>query len=458
MSLARHITSALLPILFIACSGSKPMAKKAAKLDEAGMYVEAADMYMNSLQRKSTNVDAKIGLKKTGQQVLDDKLGTFFKAVSMGTDNGASVEAFLSAKAYQERVRRLGVVLDIPDHYVLDFERVKGDHLMELYQEGQSLLETQDFQGAEIAFAKIAKLEPGYKDASSLQSLAYMEPLYRAAKDDLKAGRYRKAYDELDRIIQKDPNYKDAEAMRKEALARGQYSVAVLPFTSSDKRSDIASKVQAYTMTALTRTGDPFLRIVDRENMDRILEEQRLGMSGVVDEQTAVRVGNLMGAQAVLMGTLIDYSEVPGQLRRSTKDGYESYRVQKVNAETGEKYYETRYKPVKYSEFFQENKVYLSFSVRLVSLETGEVLMSKVVEREAEDHAYYASYDGNKDALFPAKNGLVDPNDRARRDLRSLLSASRDVKSVPTLTNELYNSTSEAMARAIQEDLQKRLP
>ncbi len=83
------------------------------------------------------------------------------------------------------------------------------------------------------------------------------------------------------------------------------------------------------------------------------------------------------------MGTVVDYREIPGQLRRSTKDGFESYRVQQVNKETGEKYFVTRYKPVRYTEYYQENKVVLSFNYRLVSLETGEVLVSKVAEKEA---------------------------------------------------------------------------
>ncbi|MEZ4738547.1 MAG: CsgG/HfaB family protein [Flavobacteriales bacterium] len=74
---------------------------------------------------------------------------------------------------------------------------------------------------------------------------------------------------------------------------QGQFVVAVVPFTSSEKGTSIASKVQAHAMTALTESKDPFLKVVDRENMDRILEEQRLSLSGVVDEQTAVRVGNI---------------------------------------------------------------------------------------------------------------------------------------------------------------------
>lgn len=447
-----------LATMVVSCSGSKSFSKKAAKLDEAGLYAEAAEMYLQSAQRSNKNVDAKIGLKKTGQMLLNDKLSTFFKNMAMGSNKGEAVAAYLEAKRYQDQVGRLGVVLEIPDHYRTDFERVKGEHLVDLYDQGQALLAKQDFRAAELLFSQIAKLEPNYKDASSLQAVAYLEPLYRAGKADLEAGHYRKAYDELGRVVEKDPGYKDSDVLRQEALTKGQYSIAVLPFTTSTKRTDVTSRVQAHAMTSLVETKDPFLKIVDRENIERILEEQRLGLSGVVDEQTAVRVGNLIGAQAVLMGTVMDYREEPGTLRRSTKDAYESYRVQQVNKETGEKYFVTKYKPTRYTEYYQENKVVMSFSYRLVSLETGEVLASKVVEREAGDHMYYATYDGNGEQLLPARNGQVDLADRARRDLRGLLSAPREMKSIATLSSELVRSASSVMAVDIQSDLSSRLP
>lgn len=454
-----HILVALFIAAFLgACSGSKSFSKKGEKLEAAGMYAEAADMFLQAAQRSPKNVEAKIGLKKTGQMLLNDKLSTFFKQVAMGGERGAAVATYLDAKAYVERVGYTGVVLEIPDHYKADFEKVKGEHLIDLYNEGQALFEREEFAAAEKVFARIAKLEPNYKDANSLQSVAYLEPLYRTGKNELESGNYRKAYAAFTKVMDKNSAYKDTNALRQESLAKGQFNVAVLPFTAADKKGSIASKVQAHAMTALIDLKDPFLKVVDRENLERILEEQRLSLSGVVDEQTAVRVGNLMGAQAVLMGDVVGYQEIPGQLRRSTKEGYESYRVQQVNKETGEKYYVTKYKPVSYTEYYQENKVVLTLNYRLVSLETGEVLLSKVAEKQAADHAYYAAYDGNKDALLPKYNGNVDLRDNARREVRTLLNASREVKPVATLLGEVLRSTSSSMAGTIQQEISSKLP
>ena len=158
------------------------------------------------------------------------------------------------------------------------------------------------------------------------------------------------------------------------------------------------------------------------------------------------------------LNTVISYQEVPGSPRKSTKEGYESYQVKELNSETNESVYVTRYKPVNYTEFYKENKAMISFSFKLVSLETGQVLLSRVVEREADDHAWYASYSGNVKALYPKQNGTVDTRSSARRDLSSLLSAPREVKSTTVLANELLRSTSAAAAGTIQQELASKLP
>ena len=55
------------------------MYKKGVKLDEAGLHHEAAGFYINALQKKASNSDAIVALKKTGQKVLDDYLADFYQ-------------------------------------------------------------------------------------------------------------------------------------------------------------------------------------------------------------------------------------------------------------------------------------------------------------------------------------------------------------------------------------------
>lgn len=437
------------------CTGSKSLAKKGAKLEESGLYAEAADMYLQSLMRNSSNVDAKIGLKKTGQQLLNDKLGSFFKAFGLGDDKETAVNAYLAARSYAERVGQYGVVLEIPDNYAKDFTEVKGQYLAEQYARGQELMAAKDYKGAEAVFAKITALEPSFKDSGKLQDVAYLEPLYSSGKQALEEGRYRKAYADLERVTAKDADYKDASMLKNQAVEKGRYAIAVLPFAGTKKEQ--SARIQALATTALTAIDDPFIKVVDRENIERILAEQRMGLSGVVDEATAVQAGKLIGAHAVLMGNLIDYREETGQVKRSTKEGFQSFQVKVPDPmRPGYMMMVTRFKPARYTEYYQENKVYCSFSYKLVSLETGEVLLSKVVDRNTDDHAWYAGFEGDAGTLYPARNGQVDTV--GHRELQKLLKAPHEVKSAAELGNDALRQATQGMSAEVQRELASKLP
>ena len=65
----------------------------------------------------------------------------------------------------------------------------------------------------------------------------------------------------------------------------------------------------------------------------------------------------------------------------SHHSAYESYQLKLYNKEEQKYYYETRYRAVKYTEYYNTNEVSISFQYKAISLETGEVLFSKVVNK-----------------------------------------------------------------------------
>ncbi|HUK22104.1 MAG TPA: CsgG/HfaB family protein [Gemmatimonadales bacterium] len=52
---------------------------------------------------------------------------------------------------------------------------------------------------------------------------------------------------------------------------------------------------------------NPSARVVEREDIQKLLDEQNLGQTGRVDPQTAAKVGKLVGARYVVLGTFIDF-------------------------------------------------------------------------------------------------------------------------------------------------------
>jgi TolB-like protein len=78
----------------------------------------------------------------------------------------------------------------------------------------------------------------------------------------------------------------------------------------------------AMTLTELT--ANPAVRVVERTQLQQILQEQNLGHEGRVDPQTLSRIGKLIGARYMVTGSLID---LRGNLRIDTRV---------FNSETGE--------------------------------------------------------------------------------------------------------------------------
>lgn len=435
--------------MFSSCNGSKAFYKRGNQLEEQGMVDEAAAAYYTSLQRNRNNVDAKIGLKSAGQQVLNKKLEVFIRAKNLEQKKEA-VYSYIDVKAYQDKIKRIGVTLDIPMFYEQDYEEITQSYLAELYDEGTELLEKGDFNSAEDLFKEIGKFDSNYKDAENLQDIAFLEPLYKSGRENLEKGNFRSAYNDFNGVVNREPTFKDAAELKELALESGLVTLAVVPFTNNTDYRGLDTKVSAYSLNALTDLGDPFLKVIDRENFQLIIDEQQLGMSGVIDDETAVNAGNLIGAKTLLTGTVLSFSEDEGRLMKTTEQGYESYRVKLLNRETNKHYFETRYRPATYFKYQKRNMVTVSFQYKITSLETGEVLDSEIIQETIEDTIVYGDYSGDNNSLFPARSTGVNTSRSAKNDLNRLLGGRRTIKNTGELSNQLMEKVSLDLSRNIE--------
>ncbi len=438
----------MVAVTLTGCNGSRGLAKKANQLQEAGFYTDAAEFYYNSLLKNRNNVDARIGLAATAQRVLNDKLSEFSRAKAVD-DHKKAVYTYLNAVAYREKVERLGIKLSAPDYITDDYNDVKSVYVKSLYNSGNDLMAEKRFDEANKVLSELSRLEPNYKDVADLKNVSQNEPIYLSATALFDNTEFRKAYYKFDEIYRGDPNYKDVAILRNECLDKGQYPLAVVPFENASRNHGVEKSVQAYALTELAAINDPFLKIIERENMSTILSEQRLSLSGMVNEETAARVGNLLGAKAIITGTVLSYVTKPGRMRVSEKKAYEAYQVKLYNKELDKNYYETRYKPVTYKEYYNTNEVNISFQYKAISLETGEVLFSRVINKNLDSDVYFGSYGGEITNLFPAgKDGVLTSN-RERNQLLGLMRASRELKSVDQLSADAYS----IFAKALTSDM-----
>src|SRR5688572_18917593 len=90
-------------------------------------------------------------------------------------------------------------------------------------------------------------------------------------------------------------------ATAQDAGAESRPTVAVMYFNngaigSAHADMEALSKgIADLLITALQSNAS--IRVVERDQLQKLLQEQQLGQSGSVDRETAVRVGRILGAQ-----------------------------------------------------------------------------------------------------------------------------------------------------------------
>jgi len=84
--------------------------------------------------------------------------------------------------------------------------------------------------------------------------------------------------------------------------------VAVLPFAERGIGTTLLGEyVAEKLMIALSATGR--VQLVERNRLETIYQEQKLGATGLIDDETAASVGNIAGAQAAIVGILTNIGD-----------------------------------------------------------------------------------------------------------------------------------------------------
>lgn len=105
-----------------------------------------------------------------------------------------------------------------------------------------------------------------------------------------------------------EPIIKEKEDDADDAFKIVDYPIAIVPFKSRGREVDgMGEKVTDLIFANLV--VDPGLLLVDREDLDTILAEAELSLSGLVNPQEAVQVGQLTGARLIVTGSVFKVDE-----------------------------------------------------------------------------------------------------------------------------------------------------
>lgn len=115
-------------------------------------------------------------------------------------------------------------------------------------------------------------------------------------------------------------------------------TVAVLDFTGlmvgqGGNSAPLGKAVSAMLVTELI--GRPGMKVVERSQLQDLLTEQKLSLSGRVDENTALEVGKLVGAQYVIHGQVTSIADnLRMDMRAVNVETSEIMEVQKLSGRT----------------------------------------------------------------------------------------------------------------------------
>ena len=94
-------------------------------------------------------------------------------------------------------------------------------------------------------------------------------------------------------------------------------TVAVFDFESKDEAvRDLGPKVA--TLVNANLSAEPQIITVERAELEKVLGEQELGLSGTVYPDTAAKVGQLTGAKVLVTGRVFKADDRPSSWPRSS--------------------------------------------------------------------------------------------------------------------------------------------
>ncbi len=92
------------------------------------------------------------------------------------------------------------------------------------------------------------------------------------------------------------------------AFAQQKPRIAVLKIKNKSTygAEQMARACEDWLVEGLVKTGN--FRVIERQELESVLKEQGLSLSGAVDDKTAVEAGKILGCQLVVLGAITDFS------------------------------------------------------------------------------------------------------------------------------------------------------
>jgi hypothetical protein len=371
-------------VLLVSCSTYKSQLQDAKEYEEARMYSKALSLYSELLVRKETK-EALIGKKRVVEAIIRENYDGPIRMYCMQDKLCEAEQLYSELSTFVEKNKSL----DVKEPYGLkDFiVQSKRTYCESLYKQAESDVLAFKYDDARVKLNLIRNFFEDFPNLDYLESLCVLYPNYYLATKSMEEGRLRDAYKALKRIEAIDPSFKDSKKMLESCLKQGRVTVAYVAVDRENVNNDVEKEMGAHVTQSLLDNKDPFLTLLDRDYTSKLLEEQKLGMSGLYDEKTLIEAGKLVGAQYILLGEIIEYSADQKLNDYGFKKGY----LGKTIGDT----------KVKYRQWNKKFSLQMKYRISMVDSETGETLFNSVYPLNKMSEVDWAEYNGDYKMVYP---------------------------------------------------------
>jgi tetratricopeptide (TPR) repeat protein len=371
-------------VLLVSCSTYKSQLQDAKEYEEARMYSKALSLYSELLVRKETK-EALIGKKRVVEAIIRENYDGPIRMYCMQEKLCEAEQLYSELSIFVEKNKSL----DVKEPYGLkDFiVQSKRTYCESLYKQAESDVLAFKYDDARVKLNLIRNFFEDFPNLDYLESLCVLYPNYYLATKSMDEGRLRDAYKALKRIEAIDPSFKDSKKMMESCLKQGRVTVAYVAVDRENVNNDVEKEMGAHVTQSLLDNKDPFLTLLDRDYTSKLLEEQKLGMSGLYDEKTLIEAGKLVGAQYILLGEIIEYSADQKLNDYGFKKGY----LGKTIGDT----------KVKYRQWNKKFSLQMKYRISMVDSETGETLFNSVYPLNKMSEVDWAEYNGDYKMVYP---------------------------------------------------------
>ncbi len=424
-------------IILGACSGSKKYFKAAERLEKQGLVNDAANYYLESLQRKPTFVEARIKLKDVGQRLLNNLASDFFR--NFNTQQlEASLTSFERLKEFYVKAEALNVMLDYPKSYDDDYKKAIESFCDKNYLVAANLVYEKKYTEAIPFINKVKKYNSSYKNSQQLDIIAVCEPLYQKAIINLENKNYSNALLNLYDIKLKSENYKDAEDLYELAAAQETKTYILFEPNNSNDRSE--KELEDYLYNNFSQLGlntSDKLKLLNNTPFQNANKNIDLYNGSNLDLLQAIRKAS--GADFYYVFDVVNKREFNSGLNKTQNKAFREIKT-RINDST----VVTEYKPVDYNLVKAQRSFSYDFKYKIMNAQNGQIIGTQFKNIRGQDAVEYQEFlrpfDGNVNNLFPYNPQFTSSVMQFNpRNWRSLFSSRNNLKSMEDIKNEALN-------------------